>query len=231
MKKMNGLKQFIFIIYMIPIIGLSQNDSIYTKKVNKNEVVHQCFNKKTKKPMVIPDYSYGLYVSAIVSVTDNQGNSELSFRDTLGNPTHDTDSIYVYKMKLDHRGIYSETKYYYLNNIEAHAGDYWLHDKKGRELELGQIRMNDSAKINFWKTIYNKKGNILSEIYYKSRDSIGENSDRSIVQYYYDGHSNFTGYAYKDHNGKLTAWQDDYAMVVNSYNKRDQIVSAAWFDR
>ena len=234
---MNGLKHFFFLIYVIPFIGLSQNDSVYTQKVNKNEIVHQCFNKITKKPIVFPDYSYGLHVSAIVSVSDALGNRVMSFKDTLGNPTHDGDSIYVYKMKEDPREIYSETRYYYLNNIEAHSGDYWLHDKKGRELESGQIRMNDTAKINFWKTVYNKQGNILSYTFYSSRYVIADSDpysdlNYSILNYKYDANGNFLGAAYYDSQGKLVNDQEvAYSFVIYKYNNRNKVTEIGWYDK
>jgi hypothetical protein len=228
---MAGLKQFIFLLSIIPLIGSSQNDSIYTKKINKKNVIHQCFNKKTKKPMIFPDYSYGLYTSAIVSVSDGAGNSEMSFRDTLGNQVCDFDSIYVYKTTVSKDKRNSEWRYYYQNNVEARNGTYQLYDNRNRILESGEIRMNDTVKINFWKTTYNKKGNTISEIYYKNRNNIGETDDYSIAQYYYDKHGNITGYAFRDHNGKLTAFEDNYARVVYTYNKNNKLIEAAWFNR
>ncbi len=168
------MKYILLLIYFLPSCFFAQEaDSIIKTHIN-NELSYSCVHKKNLKPKICS--YYGPFVSKITIKTDKKGKTlEENYFDTLGNHTYDYDSVFVIKYKYSNSNdLPIETRYYYLDGKEAREGDFTLFDKKNRILEKGKIRLNDTARINFWKTTYNKKGNPLSEIFYKNSDSVGE---------------------------------------------------------
>lgn len=228
---MNKLKRLLLLfIFLTPSFAVSQNDSIYVKKISKHEYIEQCFDAKTHRLKICSDFPLGPFVSQFHTKYDEL-ETLFYFKDTLGNPTYDFDSIYKYRNVGGGENLSAEYRYYYKDNIEAPGSLYVLFNDKGWLLETGEIKLNDTAKINFWKTTYDKNGNISNQIYYKNRDTIGESHDYSILQFYYDSNKNYLGYACMDSKGKLMNNSNGFAYQAFSYNSGNRISQMAWYDK
>ncbi len=123
---------------------------------------------------------------------------------------------------------FSETYYKNISNNDTCEGSFWYF--KNNYDVRGQIKKNDTTKINYWVTKYNKNFGLVSEMFYRKAGVLG-----CDIQFSWSGYINTYSQKkliqrrYFDSTSHLIG--DDYGIALELHTyENNRIKCIEWFD-
>lgn len=224
--------KFLLIFSLTIICGslFSQNfdvDTVIRRRIEKNYYSFVCFDKKSKAKRFFDD---GITVHEIRQRYDkNKHMIDERYLDTASNfiENYDVSRVFL-KYKKDKK---SNDRYWIIR--DTIYGNFKYFDNKGREWREGEIKMNDTAKVNFWEIKYYEHPSIIkSEIFYKKEGALGLANGFEWSAFYknIDNRKNIIREYYTDSVGKLVDNEKGIALIRTNYIER-KIQSIEWYNQ